>query len=178
MFFPLLIHSTGVLCHSFNLFSSYQVSFSFVPECCPNYIILFPSLSCFNQSVVSIIPHLTGVSSKCFHLAKFIFYAFHFQPECCHNWSLSFLVHLVSTGVLACTSCPLFSSFIALQTPRFTWRSLFLFSTGVHSYYFWSVKLLFHVLQPTRFSQCSLSLFYNGMFSTSCIFAGFLIQFV
>ena len=61
----------------------------------------------FNRSIVSIIPLLTGVSSKCFHFAKFIFHAFHFQPECCRNWSLSFLVHLVSTGVLACTSCPL-----------------------------------------------------------------------
>ena len=47
-------------------------SFHLQSECCPNYIILIPSLSCFNRSVVSIIPLLTGVSSKCFHFAKFI----------------------------------------------------------------------------------------------------------
>ena len=68
--------------------------------------------------------------------------AFHFQPECYRNWSLSFLVHLVSTGVLACTSRPLFSSFIALQTPKLTWCSLFLFSIGV-VIFFSFVKLLF-----------------------------------
>ena len=50
--------------------------------------------------VLSFLIHLTGVSSKSFHFAKFIFYSFHFQPECCRNCSLSFLVHLVSTGVL------------------------------------------------------------------------------
>ena len=47
-------------------------SFHLQSECCPNYIILIPSLSCFNRSVISIIPLLTGVSSKCFHFAKFI----------------------------------------------------------------------------------------------------------
>ena len=47
-------------------------SFHLQSECCPNYIILIPSLSCFNRSVVSTIPLLTGVSSKCFHFAKFI----------------------------------------------------------------------------------------------------------
>ena len=61
---------------------------------------------------------------------------------------------LLSTGVLSklCHSC-----------------SLLLFSTGVLSYSFWSVKLLFHVLQPTRFSQCSLFLFSNGLFAISFI---------
>ena len=53
-------------------------SFHLQAECCPNYIILFPSLSCFNRSVVAIIPLLTGVSSKCFHFAKIIFFTFHF----------------------------------------------------------------------------------------------------
>ena len=52
--------------------------------------------------------------------------------------------------MLACTSRPLLSSFIALQTPKFTWCSLFLFSTGVLSYSFCSVKLSFHILQPTK----------------------------
>ena len=125
-------------------------SFHLQSECCPNYIILIPSLSCFNRSVVSIIPLLTGVSSKCFHFAKFIFYSFHFQPECCRNCSLSFLVHLVSTGVLACSSRPLFSSFIALQTPKFTWCSLFLFSTAVLSIVFNSVVFFLSTFQPLK----------------------------
>ena len=45
-------------------------SFHLQSECCPNYIILIPSLSCFNRSVVSIIPLLTGVSSKCYNFAS------------------------------------------------------------------------------------------------------------
>ena len=73
----------------------------------------------FNRSVVwnlsyplchfSIVPEAVccGFHQVSSHLVKFIFYAFLFQPECCHNWSLSFLVHIISTGVLACTSCPL-----------------------------------------------------------------------
>ena len=78
------------VCCQFHRVSSHLVkimfnSFHLQSECCPNYIILIPSLSCFNRSVVSIIPLLTGVSSKCFLFAKFIFYAFHFQPECCRN---------------------------------------------------------------------------------------------
>ena len=76
-------------------------SFHLQSECCPNYIILIPSLSYFNRSVVSIIPLLTRVSSKCFHFAKFIFLPsisnwrvvvidpyrslyISFQPECLH----------------------------------------------------------------------------------------------
>lgn len=56
---------------SSSILSSCQVlvnSFHLQSECCPNYIILIPSLSCFNRSVVSIIPLLTGLSSKCFQL--------------------------------------------------------------------------------------------------------------
>ena len=109
------------VCCWFHQVSSHLVKFMFnsvhlQSECCPNYIILIPSLSCFNRSIVAIIPLLNGVSSKCFHFAKFIFYAFHFQPECCRNWSLSFLVHLVSSRVLACTSCPLQPFFLCLST--------------------------------------------------------------
>ena len=100
------------VCCWFHQVSSHLLKFMFnsfhlQSECCPNYIILIPSLSCFNRSVVSIIPLLTGVSYKCFQFCQVDITAFHFQPECCRNWSLSFLVHLVSTGVLACTSCPL-----------------------------------------------------------------------
>ena len=36
-------------------------SFHLQSECCPNYIILIPPLSCFDRSVVSIIPLLTEV---------------------------------------------------------------------------------------------------------------------
>ena len=66
------------MCCWFHQVSSHLVkilfySFHFQSKCCPNYIILIPSLSCFNRSVVSIIPLLTGVSSKCFYFAKFIF---------------------------------------------------------------------------------------------------------
>ena len=112
------------VCCWFHQVSSHLVKFMFnsfhlQSECCPNYIILIPSLSCFNRSVVSIIPLLTGLSSKCFHFAKLIFFTFHFQPECCRNWSLSFLVHLVSSGVLACTSCPLQPFSYVFQPTRF-----------------------------------------------------------
>ena len=128
MFFPLLIHSSGVSCPSFKFFHlikfclpsqpecclksflplvpffnspggsvllispsiipSSQLlvnSFHFQSECCPNYIILFPSLSYFKQSVIFIFPLLTGVSSKCFHFVKFIFFTFHVQSKCCRN---------------------------------------------------------------------------------------------
>ena len=113
-----------IVCCWFNQASSHLVkfmfnSFHFQSERCPNYTILFPSLSCFNRSVVSIIPLLTRVSSKCFLLAKFIFFTFLFQPECCRNWSLSFLVHLVSTRVLACASCPLQPFSYVFQPTRF-----------------------------------------------------------
>ena len=89
-------------------------SFHLQSECCPNYIVLIPSLTCFNRSVVSIIPLLTGVSSKCFNFAKFIFYPFHFQLECCRNCSLSFLVHLASTGVVSTSILSLKLFFLAV----------------------------------------------------------------
>ena len=96
--------------------------------------------------------HLTGVS--CFFFFKFFFIlsslASLFNRSAVRFWSSLFLVYLVSTRVISIPSCPLYSSFIALQPPRFTWCSLFLFSTGVLSYSFWSVKLLFHILQPTK----------------------------
>ena len=108
-----------VLLISSSIIQSSQVHVQFLPitvGLLSKLYILFPSLSCFNRSVVFIIPLLTGVSSKCFRFAKFIFHAFHFQPECCRNWSLSSLVHHVSIGVLACTSCPLEPFFLCLST--------------------------------------------------------------
>ena len=92
------------------MFNSFQLQ----SEYCPNYIILIPSLSCFNRSVVSIIPLLTGVSSKCFHSVKFMFYSFSFLPECCpkfcHSCSLAISLyrcgHMLSVGeaLISCLS--------------------------------------------------------------------------
>ena len=42
----------GVLDHLFNIFSSYQVFFSFLPECCPNSVILVPWLSHYTGGVI------------------------------------------------------------------------------------------------------------------------------
>ena len=83
------------LCHSFissggnvllissSILSSCQDHVQFLPftvgvlsKLYHSYFILF--LSCFNRSVVAIIPLLIRVSSKCFLFAKFIFYPFHF----------------------------------------------------------------------------------------------------
>ena len=55
-----------------------------------------------------------------------------------------FLVYLVSTRVVPIPSCPLYSSFIALQPPRFTWCTLFLFSTAMLSIVFNSVVFFQH----------------------------------
>ena len=123
------------LCHSFNssggrvllisssILSSCQDHVQFLPFTVGVLPKLHHSYSfyiLFNRSVLSIIPLLTGVSSKCYNFAKFIFYALHFQPECCRNWSLSFLVHLVSTEVLACTSCPLQPFSYVFQPTKFS----------------------------------------------------------
>ena len=42
----------GVLDHLFNIFSYYQVFFSFLPECFPNSIILVPWLSCYTGGFI------------------------------------------------------------------------------------------------------------------------------
>jgi len=78
-----------VVCFLFHQVSSHLVklisnSFHLQSECCPNYIILSPSLSYFNRSVVAIIPLLAGVSSKCFHCQVHIIASL-FQPEYCRN---------------------------------------------------------------------------------------------
>ena len=62
-----------------------------------------------------------------------------------------FLVYLVSTRVVPIPSCPLYSSFIALQPPRFKWCSLFLFSTAMLSISFNSIVLFFQVFNLSRF---------------------------
>ena len=47
-----LIHLTGVLYHLFNIFSSHQVFFSFLPESCLNYVILVPWLCHYTEVVI------------------------------------------------------------------------------------------------------------------------------
>ena len=61
-----------------------------------------------------------------------------------------FLSHLILTRVVPIPSCPLYSSFIALQPPRFTWCSLFLFSTAVLSIVFNSVVFFLSTFQPLK----------------------------
>ena len=58
--------------------------------------------------------------------------------------------HLVLTRVVPIPSCPLYSSFIALQPPRFTWCSLFLFSTAVLSIVFNYVMFFVSTFQPIK----------------------------
>ena len=58
--------------------------------------------------------------------------------------------HLVLTRVVPIPSCPLYSSFIALQPPRFTWCSLFPFSTAVLSIVFNSVVFFLSTFQPLK----------------------------
>ena len=79
------------LCHSFNssggsvllisssIIQSCQLHVQFLPlqsECCPNYIILMPSLSCFNRSVVSSAQVLFVLSSlaSCFNQSACIYF--------------------------------------------------------------------------------------------------------
>ena len=71
----------------------------------------------FNRSVVSTLQFLFILSS----LASL------FNRSAVRICSSLFLVYLVSTRVVPIPSCPLYSSFIALQPPRFKWCSLFLF---------------------------------------------------
>ena len=102
---------------------------------CSSPITLF-----FQVHVIFLLIHLTGVLR---HLFKFFFIlsslASLFNRSAVRICSSLFLVYLVSTRVVPIPSCPLYSSFIALQPPRFTWCSLFLFANGVLSTSFISV---------------------------------------
>ena len=91
---------------------------------------------CFNQ-----------VSS---HLLKFMLYSFHVQSECCQNHIILIHSYLVSTRLISIPSCPLYSTFIALHPSRFTWCSLFLFSTAVLSIVFSSVMSFLSTFQPLK----------------------------
>ena len=78
----------------------------------------FHSSSRIVRIMFFVLIHLTGVVSESI-LVPWAFDSFHFQSERCRNWSLSFLVHLVSTGVLACTSYPLHPFSYVFQPIRF-----------------------------------------------------------
>ena len=95
------------------------------------------------------------------HLTRVLCPLFKFFPSYLDFASLSnrsavricsslFIGYLISTRVVSIPSCPLCSSFIALQPPRFTWCSLFLFSTAVLSIVFNSVVLFLSTFQPLK----------------------------
>ena len=108
----------------------------------------FPSISCFNRSVVSIIPLLTGVSSKCFHFAKFILLPsisnrsvvtidpyrslyISFQSECLHVPIVHCNTFLMSLNLQGSSKVPCSSSLIEVST-LFTFVVFFsqIFSTS------------------------------------------------
>ena len=100
----------------------------------------FSSLNHLNQSVVSSLRVLFILSS----LASL------FNRSVVRICSSLFLVYLVSTRVVPIPSCPLYSSFIALNPPRFTGSSLFLFSTAVLSIVFNCVVFFLSTFQPLK----------------------------
>ena len=129
-------------------------------------MLLSSPITSFSQDhVIFLLIHLTGVLR---HLFKFFFIvsslASVFNRSAVRICSSLFLVYLISTRVVPIRSCPLFSSFIALQPPRFTWCSFFLFSTKVLSIVFNSVVFFLSTFQPlkvrgfTHWSKKQLSL--------------------
>ena len=99
----LLIHLTGVLYHLFNIFSSHQVFFSFLPECCPNSVILVPWLS-----------HYTGVVIF-FWFLKLLFHVF--QPTRFSNVPCSSFL----TECFQLCSSLLYSFFQVVQPFKVLW---------------------------------------------------------
>ena len=112
----------------------------FNPSFCSVKIMLLSFAYPFNRSVVSPLQVLFILSS----LASL------FNRSVVRIWSSLFLVYLVSTRVFLIPSCPWYSSFIALQPPRFTCSSLFLFSTAVFSIVFNSVVFFLSTFQPLK----------------------------
>ena len=110
-------------------------------------IFLTPCAIFFNSSGGSVLL----ISSSILSSYKFMFNSFHLQLECCPNYIILIHSYLVSTRVVSIPSCPLYSSFIALQPPRFIWGSFFLFSTAVLSIVFNSVVFFFQVFNLSRF---------------------------
>ena len=109
------------------------------------------TISIREDRVLFLLIHLTGVLR---HLFKFFFIlsslASLFNRSAVRICSSLFLVYLVSTRMVSIPSCPLYSSFIGLQPPRFTWCSLFLFSTTVLSIVFNSVVFFLSTFQPLK----------------------------
>ena len=108
----------------------------------------------FNRSVVSSFQVLFILSS----LASL------FNRSAVRICSPLFLVYLVPIRAGSIPSCPLYSSFIALQPPRFTCCSLFLFSNGVFStsfisavFFSWNGLTFSRFFGFTRLSKKQLS---------------------
>ena len=119
-------------------------------------VALFNPSSRFVKDHVLFMPiHLTGVL---WPFAQVLF-------------ALSHLVHLVLTGVLACTSCPLQPFSCVFQPRGFSWCSFFLFSNGgfqLCSSSLYSVFQLFNLsrfIGFTRLSKKQLS-FTSSLFSS------------
>ena len=110
-----------------------------------------PITSFFQDHIFFLLIHLTRVLC---HLFKFFssYQVLHlFSTGVLSEFDLAlFLVYLVSTRVVPIPSCPLYSTFIALQPPRFTWCSLFLFPTAVLSIVFNSVVFILSTFQPLK----------------------------
>ena len=130
---------------SFKFFHLIKFCLSFQPECClKSFLPIVPFFQYFRRQCV------VGFHQVSFHLLKFMFNSFHLQSECCPNYIIIIHSYLVSTRVVPFPSCPLYSSFIAFQPPRFTWCSLFLFSTVVLSIVFNSVVFFLSTFQPLK----------------------------
>ena len=124
-------------------------------------LLIFSSILSSCQVHVQFLPFTVGVLSKFCHscsLAISLYRGGHilFVREALISMSFNlqvlvmFLVYLASTRVVPIPSCPLYLSFIALQPPRFTWSSLFLFSTAVLSIVFNSVVFFLSTFQPLK----------------------------
>ena len=129
MFFPFLIHLTGVSCPLFELFPFCQVLPPFSTGVPPEIVLTL-------CAILSIVPEAVYC---CFHqvsphLVKFMFNSFRLQSECSPNY-------IILNPSLTCFNRSVFNIHLALQ--------------------------------PRVFSQCSLSLFSNGVFSTLFTFVVF-----
>ena len=109
-----------------------------------------PIMSNCEGHVLFMLIHLTGVLCSFQVLPIISSRASLFNRSAVRICSSLFLVYLISTRVVPIPSCPLYLSFIALQPPRFTWCSLFLFSTAVLSILFNSVVFFLSTFQPLK----------------------------
>ena len=140
----LLIHLTGVSCfHSSSLIlSSFPSFLNWRAVWNPSY----PLCHSFNSSGGSVLLILSSIISSSQVHVQFLQFTVGVLP----NYIILIHSYLVSTRVVPIPSCPLYSSFIALQPPRFTWCFLFLFSTAVLSTVFNSVVFSLSTFQPLK----------------------------